>query len=157
MEIPTLTLLHLLHKASTLIDGIVQLGVGVCQLAVAHKQLKTLSKAGIDGRTERYPTNTRQYVANVLLSQDLGTVPEDFHTIAASFTIDDGTPTAKYYLDGNLVSTKTSTDSIVVGGTLYLRIYPNNIFKRWTRYARVLTAAEIAANYAIDKARFNLP
>ena len=32
--VATLTLLHLLHEAASLVDGIVQLGVGVAHLAV---------------------------------------------------------------------------------------------------------------------------
>ena len=48
-----------------------------------------------------------------------------------------------------------TSQSLVVGkfGTLY----ENANYHRICIYSRALTAAEIAANYAVDKARFNLP
>lgn len=43
-----------------------------------------------------------------------------------------------------------------IGGTGY-RDFANAYISRISVYSRVLTDAEVAANYAIDKARFNLP
>ena len=50
LVVAALTLLHLLFKAITLVDGVVKLGVGIGQLAVADEKLKALGKAGICGR-----------------------------------------------------------------------------------------------------------
>ena len=49
LVVAPLPLLHLLFKALTLVDGVVQLGVGVCQLAVADEQLEPLGQAGVLG------------------------------------------------------------------------------------------------------------
>ena len=49
LVIAPLPLLHLLFKALALVDGVVQLGIGVGQLAVADKQLEALRQPGIGG------------------------------------------------------------------------------------------------------------
>ena len=46
LVVTALTLLHLLHKATSLVDGVVQLGVGVSQLGVADKQLEPFRESG---------------------------------------------------------------------------------------------------------------
>ena len=83
---------------------------------------------------------------------------------AASFAIlPSGQGTA--YLNGGAYSfpMTTSSISLVLSGNARIRIgngdgstYHTPVC-RYAIYSRALTAAEIAANYAVDKARFNLP
>lgn len=68
-----------------------------------------------------------------------------------------------YYIDGNLVWTANEATANSTGGTsghfanrsVYYRGVDADYFTM-RRYNRVLTSAELAANYAVDNARFNL-
>ena len=46
LVVTALTLLNLLHKAAALIDGIVQLGVGIAHLAAADEELEAFGEIG---------------------------------------------------------------------------------------------------------------
>ena len=82
--------------------------------------------------------------------------------------ITSSTSDAKDFIDGLPVSaswhrfwentTKDAGDYVAFGQSVYnnVTVLPSRIYS-WRLYSRALTADEIAANYAIDKARFNLP
>ena len=88
------------------------------------------------------------------------------HTVSAAWGNGNGAPATSGNIDGvsRLVTNLTGTgrdgvDNFIVGGVAPFqhvygmkgRIYSIRL------YSRALTAAEIAANYAVDKSRFNLP
>ena len=70
----------------------------------------------------------------------------------------DGLPVSARWYDFWAGTTKDPGDYVVFGQTIYARtiVLPSRIYS-WRLYSRALTADEIAHNYAIDKARFNLP
>lgn len=111
--------------------------------------------------TQRYPIRTRQYINEILGSYicDADISPEDKHTLAASFEYDgEGASVVKFYVDGELKQTSTYQGVLVQGSqTVYSGMRANNYIDRISIYNRAITAQEIAANYAIDKARFGLP
>ena len=49
LVVAALTLLHLLHEAAALVDGVIQLGVGIAHLAAADEELEALGEPGVGG------------------------------------------------------------------------------------------------------------
>ena len=65
----------------------------------------------------------------------------------------------KYYINGNLIdsqSTSTFTPNEKYGKYMSFSNGKEFRFRNWRYYLRMITAEEIAHNYAIEKARFNL-
>ena len=111
--------------------------------------------------TQRYPIRTRQYIYEIFGSclSPINIVPEDKHTLSATFDYD-GTSKSiiRYYIDGDLVKESIEEGVLTQASqNVYTQLQKNNYLDRLNIYSRVLTADEIARNYAIDKARFNLP
>lgn len=65
----------------------------------------------------------------------------------------------KFYINGQLVANDSKTmNSININSWRTTYTAKENMdFMAHRRYSKALTASEIAANYAIDKARFNIP
>ena len=112
-------------------------------------------------QTQRYPINTRQYIYEIFGSciAPINIVPEDKHTLSATFDYDlTSKSIIRYYIDGDLVK-ESIENGVLTQATqnVYAQFRQNNYLDRLNMYSRVLTADEIAHNYAIDKARFSLP
>ena len=109
-------------------------------------------------QTQRYPIITRQYIYEIFGSciAPINIVPEDKHTLSATFDYD-GTSKSiiRYYIDGDLVK-ESIEDGVLTQASqnIYAQFRQNNYLDRLNMYSRVLTADEIAHNYEIDKARF---
>ena len=86
-------------------------------------------------------------------------VRDDKHTLSATFGYD-GTSKSiiRYYIDGDLVN-ESIHDGVLTQAShnVYTQLQQNNYLDRLNIYSRELAADEIAHNYAIDKALFNLP
>ena len=108
---------------------------------------------------QRSPDNTKQYVSMMKLRQvEASDNPESRQYLAATYNYANGLETCNYYHNGVKIYTTTSQREIdFYSQTIYLSIRKNNLFNRISISSRALTAEEIAHNYAIDKARFNLP
>ena len=110
--------------------------------------------------TQRYPIRTRQYIYEILGSclSPINIVPEDKHTLSATFDYD-GTSKSiiRYYIDGDLVK-ESIEDGVLTQANkgVYAQLQGNNYLDRLSMYSRVLTADEIAHNYAIDKELFQI-
>lgn len=110
--------------------------------------------------TQRYPIGTRQYIYEIFGSclAPINIIPDDKHTLSATFDYD-GTSKSiiRYYIDGDLVK-ESIGDGVLTQASqnVYAHLLQNNYLDRLNMYSRVLTADEIAHNYAIDKARFGL-
>ena len=112
--------------------------------------------------TQRQPIRTRQYIYEIrgglLAPTDI--LPEDKHTLAATFEYDGAlTSRVRFYIDGALLKESTSQGSLthLEKDSIYTYLNANNYLDRLNVYSRAITAEEIARNYAIDKAMFNLP
>ena len=111
-------------------------------------------------KTQRYPTRTRQYIYEILGSclAPINIVPEDKHTLSATFDYD-GTSKSiiRYYIDGDLVK-ESIKDGVLTQASqnVYTQLQQNNYLDRLNIYSRVLAADEIARNYEIDKALFRV-
>ena len=109
-------------------------------------------------QTQRYPIITRQYIYEIFGSciAPINIVPEDKHTLSATFDYD-GTSKSiiRYYIDGDLVK-ESIEDGVLTQASqnIYAQFRQNNYLDRLNMYSRVLTADEIAHNYEIDKTRF---
>ena len=110
--------------------------------------------------TQRYPIRTRQYIYELLGSclAPINIVPEDKHTLSATFDYD-GTSKSiiRYYIDGDLVK-ESIEDGVLTqeSHNVYAQFRQNNYLDRLSMYSRALTDEEIAHNYEIDKARFGI-
>ena len=109
---------------------------------------------------QRYPIRTRQYVYEIFGSclAPINIVPEDKHTLSATFDYDGTTKsTIRYYIDGDLVK-ESIEDGVLTQNSqnIYAQLRQNNYLDRLSTYSRALTADEIAHNYAIDKELFQI-
>ena len=141
--------------------------VCTCNAPLATPELSILV-AGYNERAiySSYSTNGSLTVRwNVGGAVRYSVVQSPLKTGPQSITIVQTATEGRVYIDGQLVFTRTGAC-----GWFYLNMFaflransirsnytPNGKFNTLRIYNRALTADEIAANYAIDKARFNLP
>ena len=128
---------------------------------IQYMSLGGSSSSGTRGfTTQRYPIITRQYITEIFGSclAPINIVPEDKHTLSATFDYD-GTSKSiiRYYIDGELVKESIETSVLTQASkNIYAQLQQNNYLDRLNMYSRVLTADEIAHNYAIDKELFGI-
>lgn len=104
---------------------------------------------------------------NNILNETFGFTPHSFSAVARGVEYPSGTAgrnTFDAYRDGDKIITGRPQSVGASPASLYFfratRDWPNTrdtTIYRVTIYSRALTASEIAANYTIDKERFNLP
>ena len=141
--------------------------VCTCNAPLATPELSIL----VAGHNERAIYSSYSTSGNLTVRWSVGgalrysVVQSPFETGSQAITIVQTATEGRVYIDGQLVFTRTGAC-----GSFYLNMFaflranairsaytPNGKFHTLRIYNRILTAAEIAANNAIDKARFRLP
>lgn len=155
------TLHGYLVTANSIWSNWTMLGIGDISVAGIQKGICLTGLGGNSFGTVQY---RKGYSGTVLNSVSTGITVGSAYSFNITFDI--STRTYKVYVDGTYKGeSQISSDDWVLGGTNVgigtQFLNRNNLgdFKRHNVlfYSRALTAAEIAANYAIDKARFGLP
>lgn len=80
---------------------------------------------------------------------------EELHLVSG--TSNSATFSGNVYIDGDFKKTSPSNSVQRNTNTLQIGLYWAGDIYSVRMYSREITAAEVAANYAVDKARFNLP
>lgn len=124
--------------------GNIYSGWGLCNFA--RSGLGRIISDTYDSGAGPYAPYTTQEVCTISITKDPGPSSKDIFKNGAKQSLGTIPSGSRYNAGTNSINSSTN------------QTRSSNIHMRFIRiYSRVLTDAEIAANYAIDKARFNLP